>query len=122
MWSVIIEILTSKAPIVSFSALVILDTFLGISKAVINGTLNSRKLTNGVIKNGSLMITVWIFYMYLPDNLDFPVTAVIYALQLGQIVSIFENLGLMGVQLPPKVEGILKQLKEDEDDVGRKDR
>lgn len=119
---VILEFIMSKAPIVSFSALVILDTFLGICKAVVNGTLNSRKLTNGVIKNGSLMLSVWVFYIYLPDSLDFPVTAVIYALQLGQIVSIFENLGLMGVNLPPKVEGILKQLKEDDDDVGRKDR
>lgn len=122
MLDIALDVLLSKAPIVSFTALVILDTVLGISKAVVNGTLNSRKLTNGVIKNGSLMLTVWVFYIYLPDNLDFPVTAVIYALQLGQIVSIFENLGLMGVKLPSKVEGILKQLKEDDDDVGRKDR
>lgn len=122
MFDTILDILMSKAPIVSFSALVILDTFLGISKAVVNGTLNSRKLTNGVIKNGSLMLTVWVFYIYLPDSLDFPVTAVIYALQLGQIVSIFENLGLMGVTLPSKIEGILKQLKEHDDDIGRKDR
>lgn len=122
MLDVIMDVVMSKAPIVSFSALVVLDTFLGIGKAVVNGTLNSRKLTNGVIKNGSLMLSVWVLYIYLPDSLDFPVTAVIYALQLGQIISIFENLGLMGVKLPAKVEGILKQLKEDDDDVGRKDR
>lgn len=122
MLDVILDVILSKAPIVSFTALVILDTFLGICKAVVNGTLNSRKLTNGVIKNGSLMLSVWVFYIYLPDSLDFPVTAVIYALQLGQIVSVFENLGLIGVKLPAGVEGILKQLKEDDDDVGRKDR
>lgn len=122
MLDAIMSIIMSKAPIVSLSAMIILDTVLGISKGVVNGTLNSRKLTNGVIKNGSLMLTVWIFYIYLPDSLDFPVTAVIYALQLGQIVSIFENLGLMGVKLPAEVEGILKQLKEDDDDVGSKDR
>lgn len=105
-----VEFITGKTPVNLLTALIILDTVLGIGKAVTLNELNSRKLTNGVIKNGSLMLTVWVLYLYLPENFDLPATTVIYALTLGQIVSVFENLGLMGVKLPAQLEGILKQL------------
>ena len=110
----ITEFITSRHPLMFLTVLIILDFFLGVSQAIVNNVLNSRKLTNGAIKNGSIILTTWILYYYLPAVMDVPVGIIMHALIMGQLVSLLENLGLMGVNLPPKVEEILKQLNRKE--------
>lgn len=110
----ITEFITSRNPLTALTVLIILDFLLGVSQAIVNNVLNSRKLTNGAIKNGSIILTTWILYYYLPAVMDVPVGIIMHALIMGQLVSLLENLGLMGVNLPPKVEEILKQLNRKE--------
>lgn len=73
--------------------------------------ISSGEMTRGVIKNGSLLGVLWTLWYFIPEDFVIPMSTLIAAFAIGQFISIFENLGLMGVKLPPVIEEHLKTLQ-----------
>lgn len=104
-WDTIINVLV---------VLIVIDFITGMGKAYVSGTVNSHKGSKGLIKKGSIFLVI-----ILANMLDLLVsngtptirTVVIYFYIVNEGTSIVENLGLMGVPLPPILYEKFEQLK-----------
>ena len=94
---------------------VILDFTTGLAKACYNKDLSSSKCREGIIKK-SMIIVVLIMSVAL-DNLlatDVVRNVVSYFFIANEGISILENLGSVGVNIPQQLKDVLEQLKEGE--------
>ncbi|NBK99092.1 MAG: holin [Erysipelotrichia bacterium] len=96
--------------------MIVLDTFCGIGSAVINSKLSSSKMKNGLIKNTLLVVVIESINYFTPPDFVNYLNIGISGFIATQVISIFENLGEMGVEIPTSMKKILESLNEDEKD------
>lgn len=84
-----------------------------------SGTLNSQIGFKGLCKKGVMLLIVLISYrLDLLLNVDYIRTASVIALIVNELVSICENIGLMGLPLPRVIVRAIDVLKEEENKYG----
>ena len=83
------------------------------------GALNSISAWKGLIRKGASLLVVLVAHrLDVTLGMDYIRTGVIIAFITDETISIFENLGIMGIQLPPvitKAIDVLKNKTESED-------
>lgn len=100
------------------TALMILDTTLGTIKAWMNKDLSSREMRDGIIRNGSTLLVVWTLYLIVPEDFYIPMTVILIGFISSNLISVFENLHGMGVQVP---YSIIKKLRQFEKNINGKE-
>ena len=101
---------------------IILDFITGIIKAYINKNISSKKCLLGLIKKLGLLIIVSIAsFLDRTLNLDNTIRDLtIYSFIFGEMISIIENWGLMGIKFPTILSSALEALKDKVDDAQNK--
>ena len=101
---------------------IILDFITGIIKAYINKNISSKKCLLGLIKKLGLLIIVSIAsFLDRTLNLDNTIRDLtIYSFIFGEMISIIENWGLMGIKFPTILSSALEALKDKADDAQNK--
>lgn len=99
--------------IVTLLSFIVLDFVTGILKAIYTKTLSSEIGYKGIIKKVCLLLVVGVAVM-LETNLKVPAIReiVIMFFIANEGISILENIGQMGIDLPSKLKDILLQLKD----------
>lgn len=104
-----------------------IDMILGLAIAAIwkksgkseNGALNSWSAWKGLMRKGASLLVVLIAHrLDMMIGCDYIRTAVVIAFCADELISIVENLGIMGVPLPAvitKAIDVLKERSETED-------
>lgn len=78
-----------------------------------SGALNSWSAWKGLMRKGASLLVVLVAYrLDLLLGLDYIRTAVIIAFCADELISIVENLGIMGVPLPKVIKKAIDVLKE----------
>lgn len=103
--------------IISLLIFIVIDYITGILKAIYNKQLSSEIGYKGIIKKICILLFVGIAVI-LENNLKIPAVReiVIMFFISNEGISIMENIGAMGVELPKKIKDILLQLKEKGDE------
>lgn len=101
---------------------IVLDFITGIIKAYINKNISSKKCILGLIKKLGLLIIVSIAsFLDRTLNLDNTIRDLtIYSFIFGEMISIIENWGLMGIKFPKILSSALEELKDKVDDAQNK--
>lgn len=98
-----------------------IDYFMGFTNAAVfknsqkskNGTLNSEICWKGLCRKGIMLLFVLIGHrLDLTFELDYIKNAIIIAFLANELISICENAGLMGIDLPPVVKNAIDILTE----------
>lgn len=89
-----------------------MDTMLGILKGIKEYDLSSRAMKEGLIKNGSVLLVVWVLYFIMPPDFDIPMDVITSGFVASHLISVFENLYKIGARLP---KNMIKRLREYEE-------
>lgn len=103
--------------LIVLAAFVVFDYVSGVILAVKQGKLNSRVGFFGIVKKALIFVVVII--AHLLDQLTGldairSITVLFYISNEG--ISILENLGKLGVEIPKKIRDVLEQLEDKDDD------
>lgn len=80
------------------------------------GTLKSSTCLQGLIKKGMMLVIVVVAYrLDLLTGSSYIKDGVCFALLVNELISIVENLGLMGVPIPKQITNAIQLLKEKEE-------
>lgn len=98
------------------------DIITGWVQAIINRTLDSTKMRYGFMRKAVMILIIIVFYL-LEYAIDAVAQAHLATFASGYVlvmegISIFENLVLAGVPVPPFVKERLKKVKESMDNAG----
>lgn len=100
-----------------FFTTILADFLTGLASAWQRGTLDSRVGFKGTAKHLALVIVILLFYPYLGI---FDLTALAYPFLLNFIaqygISILENLGEIGIEVPSDLTRRLHRLKDKEEE------
>lgn len=106
--------------LVLLSVLMFLDILTGILKSIYVGNgLRSKTMGKGFLKKIGYFIAVIIanfIDVLMLNNEPIMRNLVCYFYIALEMLSIIENLGLMGIPIPKKLKNIIEQLKNDNDD------
>lgn len=69
-----------------------------------------------MIRNGSVLLSVWVLYYFTPDDFIIPVSVVVTGFIIGHFISVFENLSKMGVKIPKMITDRLKDVNNNDND------
>ena len=110
------EFLITNRMIALVGILIFVDVFTGIIKATKRHSLKSAILRNGGYKKFLIiliLVLAWsIDKIYFNSNVLYTICCTYYI--ANEMISITENLALMGIPIPQKVKNILAELKEKE--------
>lgn len=103
------------AILIALIAFVCIDFATGILKAIFEKSVSSQVMFRGGIKKIGIFIIVAVANIL---DVSLGLSGVIRNIAIGYYIanegiSILENWGSLGLPLPPKLKGILHQLKED---------
>lgn len=104
-WSAVLQLLV---------IFIVTDYLTGISAAYIQGKLSSNVGFKGIAKKIAILVVVAIAHrvdIALGTSNDLLMSLSIYFYLSNEGISLFENLGKMGVPLPPQLKNALLQLK-----------
>ena len=106
-----------------FLTVIIVDIFTGILKGLYNKKLNSRIGLKGLIKHCCIILIVFTISIILPlMGYTTGARAIIVFYIIQYCLSIIENVGCMGVPIPPYVTKAIQQLSsKNENEEIRKD-
>lgn len=101
--------------------MIVVDIVLGVLKGVKkcsdkseNGTLSSESYFNGMIKKGVMLLIIFLAYQidvaFTGGTSLRDATCIFYV--VGELGSIIENVGLLGVPLPSALKNMFEVLKE----------
>lgn len=93
--------------------LIVVDYVTGVLGAIRNKKLNSEVMYWGGVRKGIVLVVIILAAML--DNLvggDVPIfrTGAVYFYASREGLSVVENLGILGVPLPPQLKNMLEQL------------
>jgi len=110
-------------PLIVLSIVMLIDYSTGIAKAAFTGGVNSKKGWRGIIKKLCYGVVVavafvvdWLLYISTQFT-NFNYTANVFGLMiviwliLNELVSILENVAILGVPIPPILKGTMKNLQ-----------
>lgn len=101
---------------IDFAMGLLIAAFWGKSNKSESGKLNSNSAWKGLIKKGvSLLVVLVAHRLDLLLGLDFIRTAVIIAFCANELISIVENMGIMGVPLPAVIVKAIEVLQKKAD-------
>lgn len=78
--------------------------------------LSSRAMSDGIIRSGMILITVWTLYYATPSGFELPIQVVISGFIASNLISVFENLAKMDIVIPASVTKYLRAFKDDKGD------
>ena len=106
-----------------FLTVIIIDIFTGILKGLYNKKLNSRIGLKGLIKHCCIILIVFTISIILPlMGYTTGARAIIVFYIIQYCLSIIENIGCVGVPIPPYVTKAIQQLSsKNENEEIRKD-
>ena len=106
-----------------FLSVIIIDIFTGILKGLYNKKLNSRIGLKGLIKHCCIILIVFTISIILPlMGYTTGARAIIVFYIIQYCLSIIENIGCVGVPIPPYVTKAIQQLSsKNENEEIRKD-
>lgn len=109
--------------IFTFLTTIIIDIITGILKGLYNNKLNSRIGLKGLIKHCCIILIVFTISIVLPlMGYTTGARAIIVFYIIQYCLSIIENIGCMGVPIPPYVTKAIQQLSsKNENEEIRKD-
>lgn len=97
--------------IFTFLTAIIIDIITGILKGIYNNKLNSRIGLKGLIKHCCIILIVFTISIILPlMGYTTGARAIIVFYIIQYCLSIIENVGCMGVPIPPYVTKAIQQL------------
>lgn len=99
------------------TVLIVLDTITGTTRAWMNKDLSSRTMKDGITRNGSVLLVVWTLHFITPEDFYIPMSIIITGFIASNLISIFENLHGMGVEIP---YSILEKLRDFNDKTNGK--
>ena len=98
------------------------DIASGCAQAIINGVLDSTKMRKGLYRKGLDMLIVILAFItecaVEPAKVVHLATCASGYIVLMESLSIFENLGQAGVDVPPFIRDKLKKIKDDVNNKG----
>jgi toxin secretion/phage lysis holin len=100
-------------PLKILVTLIVVDYVTGVLGAIRNKKLNSEVMYWGGIRKGIVLVVIILAAML--DNLvggDSPIfrTGAVYFYASREGLSVIENLGMLGIPLPPQIKNALEQL------------
>ena len=101
-----------------FFILVIADLFTGVGKALLKKKANSTIGLNGLIRHSTIMFIVIVLNIYLPIfHLAIYATGMNIFFSIQYLGSVIENMGEIGIKLPPAFLSLFERLQEVEEDT-----
>ena len=86
----------------------VIDGVMGVSDKTESGKLNSKIGLRGIVKKVFMLVLVMIGHQCdLLLNIDYVRDCIIFALISNELISILENIGLMGLQYPQILNNII---------------
>lgn len=113
--SVLMEGLIANKLFLVVVVLALFDIFLGTARAFVNkeisSCINKAGITNHIVTVVTIVVMYWTFDMLGYGEFS---TAFILFYVGSYAISIIENLGLMGVRFPKKIEQVFADLQSEE--------
>lgn len=101
-----------------FFILVIADLFTGVGKALLKKKANSTIGLNGLIRHSTIMFIVIVLNIYLPIfNLTIYATGMNIFFSIQYLGSVIENMGEIGIKLPPAFLSHFEKLQDVAEDT-----
>lgn len=116
-----------------YTLLASLDYLTGLAGAYITGTIDSRITRDGLIRKSIILIVLWSLFgfiewlvpTYIDPDFILPFESLTHLIPSGfviyEIVSLIENLGLLGVKIPYSIEQSFVRLKDNHDSKNEED-
>lgn len=108
------ELLITNKLIVLVGVLVLCDIFIGVVKAAKRHSLKSAILRNGGYKKFLIILIVVLAWtidkIYFSSDVLYTISCTYYI--ANEMISILENLAVLGIPIPQKLKNILADLKE----------
>lgn len=96
-----------------FMIFIIVDLLSGLAKAVFLKTTNSTIGLNGLIRHALIVFIVLMFAIYLPlFELEQYVSWILGYFIVQYLISIIENLGVIGFPIPPALKDFIYKLND----------
>lgn len=107
-------------PFIVLLICIITDYITGLIHAIYTKRINSQIGFKGVLKKCAILFMVVVANMG-DKLLDMPVirNTVIFFYIANEAISIFENMGKLGIPIPKKIKNVFEQLKEDNNGDGK---
>ena len=101
-----------------FFILVIADLFTGVGKALLKKKANSTIGLNGLIRHSTIMFIVIVLNIYLPIfHLAIYATGMNIFFSIQYLGSVIENIGEIGIKLPPAFLSYFEKLQDVAEDT-----
>ena len=101
-----------------FFILVIADLFTGVGKALLKKKANSTIGLNGLIRHSTIMFIVIVLNIYLPIfHLAIYATGMNIFFSIQYLGSVIENMGEIGIKLPPSFLSYFEKLQDVAEDT-----
>lgn len=101
-----------------FFVLVITDLFTGVGKALLKKKANSTIGLNGLIRHSTIMFIVVVLNIYLPIfHLAIYATGMNIFFSIQYLGSVIENMGEIGIKLPPAFLAYFEKLQDVAEDT-----
>lgn len=96
------------------------DIIFGTLKALVKGTANSSISKNGITKHiGIVLMVILVIIIFKPLEMESLINTVILFYIASYILSILENLSLLGIPFPEWLEERFLILRSDNDEIKR---
>ena len=107
-----------------YTLLVVLDYLTGIAGAYVSETLDSKITREGLIRKAVILIVLWSVYIFaniiIPIYIDPDFVSPYDALEtiitsgfiIYEVISLTENLGILGVKVPTGVQNSFKRIRD----------
>ena len=106
---------TVLRPVLVYLVITASDYITGLSAAFIRGTMDSHTAKYGFLRKFGILLLLASCYcleFILPEGIGSTIGSIaLIGLSVAEVISITENLGLMGVKLPPIVVNNLARLE-----------
>lgn len=112
-----------------YTLLVILDYLTGIAGAYVSKQLDSKITRYGLIRKATILVVLWSVYIFAniivptyiePDFIspfDTLETIITSGFIIYEVISLTENLGILGVKVPVGVQNSFKRIKDHIDEI-----
>ena len=107
-----------------YTLLVVLDYLTGIAGAYVSETLDSKITREGLIRKAVILTVLWSVYIFaniiIPIYIDPDFVSPYDALEtiitsgfiIYEVISLTENLGILGVKVPTGVQNSFKRIRD----------
>ena len=98
---------------------ILLDYVTGLSKGVMTKTINSNKGWKGILRKTMYLVAIGVGEgldkVTVLDDAGLSFRTIVLCYVIGtEGISILENLSIMGIKMPSKIQKILEKLKDEE--------